>query len=370
MKLLFITHNSHRAGAQKVLLLFLQWLKNNTDYEFDVLDLNPGVLQDDFKAVCQKYYSIDNSKNTNKPLGQVIKRLYKLYNYNVLRTIINESYNIVYANTVKTIPIGVHIKQKSKQCKLLVHVHELEVAIKLLLPDITKYLNEIDHTLAVSNTVKKQLSNHFGFNKLKLSMVYAFSDTKNQAIKKEVAKSNFCIGASGHIDWRKGSDIFLQVARYFFKKNPKAKVDFIWVGYISSQDRLILEADIFKLGLTGKVKFVGEQKNPALFYQNFDVFLMTSREDPFPLVCIEVGQLGTPIVCFENAVGTAEIIKKGGGKLVPYLDIEEMSKALLLYYEQPEKLLADSLTAKSLFAHFTVDKQAPKLLQTIHKLIS
>lgn len=62
---------------------------------------------------------------------------------------------------------------------------------------------------------------------------------------------------------------------------------------------------------------------------------MTSREDPFPLVSIEVGLLGKPIISFEKAVGTNEILQDAGGFIVPYLSIEDMAQKALLYY-QPE----------------------------------
>src|SRR5690606_10497838 len=124
---------------------------------------------------------------------------------------------------------------------------------------------------------------------------------------------------SGLVDWRKGYDVFIQVARYIKKQRPELDIQFTWVGSISKTNRIIIEEDLLKLGLKETVSFVEELSNPYNVYNSFDVFLMCSREDPFPLVCIEMGMLLKPIICFEKATGTAEIISKGGGEIVAYL---------------------------------------------------
>ncbi|WP_242087556.1 glycosyltransferase family 4 protein [Aestuariivivens sediminis] len=372
MKLLFITHNSNRAGAPKVLLLFLQWLKFNTDYEFDVLDMCPGDLQNDFKNVSKSYYVWNPKKKYNpnvlaKTKAKLLGSLLQDNKAKTFKEICNTPYDLIYCNTVKSIPLGSLLKQELLKSKLFVHIHELSIAIKLMLPNISDYVNDIDHVIAVSEIVEAQLISLFAFDQNKISRVYAFSNFYSKTLTTRIKKQAFRIGASGTIDWRKGADIFLQVAYKFFKYQPNSNIEFNWVGSISSTDRLILENDIEKMGLHQKVRFVGELADPFSQYESFDIFLLTSREDPFPLVGIEVGQLGIPIICFKGAVGTEEVLKKGGGKLVPYLDVDEMVEAILHYLEHPQQRISDGQLAKELFAPFTVDKQAPKLLDVINK---
>jgi glycosyltransferase involved in cell wall biosynthesis len=96
---------------------------------------------------------------------------------------------------------------------------------------------------------------------------------------------------------------------------------------------------------------------------------MPSREDPFPLVCIEMGLLGIPIVCFEKATGTAEVLSNGGGKIIPYLDIESMAETIVFYYSNQEALDFDSQKAKEIFNNFTPEIICPQIYQLIENVI-
>lgn len=148
--------------------------------------------------------------------------------------------------------------------------------------------------------------------------------------------------------------------------------DDVKIGLIGNfgNDEHIIKADIKKMGLEDIVEFVGEQANPVTFYNNFDVLLLTSREDPFPLVCIEVAHLEKPIICFNKASGTTEIIKKGGGFVVPYLDVSAMAEKIMWYYSNPDKVITDGEKAKELFSGFTAHKMIPLLYEQIKSLIN
>ena len=60
--------------------------------------------------------------------------------------------------------------------------------------------------------------------------------------------------------------------------------------------------DAKRLGLGDRIKFVGPLEQPAQLFAAMDVFALTSREDPFPLVMLEAAAAGIPFVCFAEAV--------------------------------------------------------------------
>ena len=72
-----------------------------------------------------------------------------------------------------------------------------------------------------------------------------------------------------------------------------------------------------------------------------DVFLLSSREDPFPLVCLEAADCGVPIVCFAGAGGMADFVGSTCGGVAPYLDVPAMAQAL-------SSLLGDEMKARRL----------------------
>lgn len=369
-KILFISHEATRTGAPLILLSLIKWLKSNTqNIQFDVILINGGNIVDDFKKVCDNTFVYSASE---KPLKfkdilkeKVISKLgIKKEKDEILffKKIASNNYNLIYANSIASIPIAVKIKQNSLASKLIVHVHELNTIIKMMLPHFDAYIKDIDKFIAVSQLVRNNLIGKYGIDKSLIEVVYEFGVVEEKKIKKDNAI--FTIGASGTAHWRKGDDIFIQVANYIYINYPNAEIEFVWVGN-TFNNKLIIEADIQKLGLTSQVKFVGDQQDPIRFYKNFDVFLLTSREDPFPLVCIETANLDVPIICFEKASGTTEVIEKGGGFIVPYLDVQAMAEKVIFYYNNPVKRSEDGRRAKELFDQFTLDKIAPLLYEEI-----
>ena len=107
---------------------------------------------------------------------------------------------------------------------------------------------------------------------------------------------------------------------------------------------------------------------PENYFKNFDVFLLTSREDPFPLVAIEVGKSGIPIICFENATGTSEILINGGGFIVPYIDIVSIAEKLILYYNDEALRKRDGELNKVNFSIFTPEIMGKKLYEIIENV--
>ncbi len=374
MKILFITHNSSRSGAPYVLLQFLVWLRNHrASIHISVLDMSEGALQERFKVVADDYYTF------SKPVHQNVSFFQKVYvklfsnaredhKTQVINLVCQESYDLVYANTVKAVPLVLSIKERFGKAKIVAHIHELTTVIKLLVPNFRELASGIDQFISVSEMVGKELSTTWGIPREKIIQVHPFSDIIEK-INTNSSKDSFTVIASGKVDWRKGSDVFIQVARYVHKMHPDLPIVFEWIGAISYKDSTIITQEIIKLGLENHVFFKGELENPVSSYNKADVFLMCSREDPFPLVCIEMGQLKKPIICFENAVGTTEILKKGGGKIVPYLDIEAMAEALLEYYNNRTLVEKDGVRAAELFSEFTAENQCPKLFAVIEAAV-
>lgn len=115
----------------------------------------------------------------------------------------------------------------------------------------------------------------------------------------------------GSVQLRKGVDLFIQVASDFFRNDPTANVRFVWIGggFNPATDvnySVYLADQVKRSGLEGKVVFLDEISEIELAYAQCDVFLLTSRLDPFPNVAIDVALHSKPIVAFAGASGVAE----------------------------------------------------------------
>ena len=370
-KILFITHEATRTGAPFVMLYFMQWLRANHKIHIDVLSLKDGGLREEFKQVANDYFLLPVSSTAiqnkiSKFITKVKFKITGIKKMGFMEEISNRHYDIVYSNTIVSIPYGDRIKSINPNTKHVAHIHELNATIKIMLPDLSSYSKNIDCFIAASNLVKENLISNWAVPEVKVIRVYECSKVKTtQSIKKNKV---FTIGGSGTVHWRKGCDLFLQVARYVHKNSiAETKIEFVWVGEISKIEKIIIEEDLRKLDLVNMVTFVGQQKETSSFYQNFDVFLMTSREDPFPLVCIEMGMFSKPIVCFKGATGSEEIISKGGGVIVPYLDIEAMGDQVISYLNNPEMRNKHGEINKNEFSKFSPEIICPQLWSVIEK---
>lgn len=371
MKILFLTHDTSRSGAPLVLLYFLKWLKNHRpEIIIDVITLDNGSLESDFEENCNTLYNY--SKLVKPKSKSLIKRL--LLKLSIIKQVnptdkfvdklANEDYQLIYANTILTIPLASKINNKIQGSKFIAHIHELNVMIEKSLPNINDFFSQINQIIVPSKLVKTNLLKKWSIPESIIEVVHEFT-ALNHTSESKKNEEVFTVGASGLVHWRKGYDIFIQLARYIKSNYSEAKLKFVWVGRVPPLEKLIVKADIQKLDLMEEITFIGELEHPSNYYDLFDVFVMTSREDPFPLVCIEVGMLGKPIISFEKATGSNEIIRQGGGFIVPYLDIESMAERIMTYYSDRDLIKTHGEVNKEIFSQFTPENVCPKLFEKI-----
>jgi glycosyltransferase involved in cell wall biosynthesis len=145
----------------------------------------------------------------------------------------------------------------------------------------------------------------------------------------------------------------------------------MWIGGSTNGMELYeIEHDIRQAGISDRVHFINHVSNPLDYYREFNVFAMISREDPFPLVNLEVASLGKPIVCFKNAGGTPEFVEDDAGFIVPYLDIAEMADKIILLAKDDE--LRKKLGRRSLEKvkeNYDISVGASKILKIVERFL-
>jgi len=77
--------------------------------------------------------------------------------------------------------------------------------------------------------------------------------------------------------------------------------------------------------------------------------------------------MGKPIVCFEGVTGAAEVLRHGGGVIVPYLDVEAMARAVVDYALDPGRRSAHGELNKVQFARLGTEEQCPLMWQRISR---
>ena len=100
-----------------------------------------------------------------------------------------------------------------------------------------------------------------------------------------------------------------------------------------------------------------------------DVFVLTSREDPYPLACLEAATLGKPIVCFEQAGGMPEFVEKDCGTVVPFLRPDLLAVAVQeLLINSAKRQLAGHNALLKVQSRHSVESAGRQIVEQINLL--
>lgn len=319
-EILFISHEATRTGAPVFLLRLMKHISYQLDMDFVILLRSGGELVPDFSALGKTIVLSDPFKLDPLVLNRLKRRNIKL----------------IYSSTITNGMLQAQLKEL--KCPLLCHVHELSYSIENFFggKNIKQILDTTNMFLAGSKAVARNLHEQLKIPEERIILAYPFISVQENldAIESvelplDLPKDAIVIGTCGTISWRKGPDILLQVARLVLQKTNKP-VFFIWVGGpLSHGDYFKLRYDARLMGIEQAMIFTGNVQSHLPYFSQFDIFLLPSREDPFPLVVMDAASLGIPIICFDRAGGAPELAETDAGIVVPYLDVESMADAIL-----------------------------------------
>ena len=143
-------------------------------------------------------------------------------------------------------------------------------------------------------------------------------------IKEElgIPQENKVIGIVGRLVEQKGMDDFLRVASEVNKLNKACS--FVVVG--DGPLRQSLEQLASQLNL--KILFLGDRSDVPQFMGVFDIFIITSKWEPFGIVVLEAMAARVPVVGF-SVEGMKEIFETGGGILIQKRNHRELAEVIV-----------------------------------------
>lgn len=329
-KVLFISHDAQPHGAQMLLLHLVRWLVKNTGIVPHVLLKRPGPLAKDFEAVAHTFVLKEGDFD------------------GLLRQCRRERYDLIYSNTITNGEVLQALA--TYDCPVITHVHELGYWISYRSGAVNnaQVVQNTDYFIACSQAVADCLHQMLSVPRSRIFLVHEFIFTRTEGFDVVVARQEtrtelglppncWVVGGSGTTDWRKSPDLFVQLANEVKPRPGGPEVHFVWVGGDHAGPEFgMLWHDVQRLGIEKRVHFLGHRDNPREIFAAFDVFALTSREDPYPLVNLEVAALGIPVVGFEQSGGVREWVEEDAGFVVPYLDVREMGRRVSELFDQPE----------------------------------
>lgn len=392
---LFVSHEASRTGAPMVLLHLQRWLRRNRRaLRFETALLADGPLRANFEAL-GPVHLLGSERGwwpartpTERGLDQlglsrVADRVQRLRVLRRTRPL--PAAPIVYLNTIVSTPV---LRYLNRQPRLVVcHAHELASTLQegLRPADRTMLADRVDLVLAAAQPVGDVAIEQWHVPPSRVKVFEEFvaaaeldrpeaAEVDAQRRRLGIPADALVVGGSGTMAWRKGPDLFVQLARQMPEAVGGRPVHFVWTGEaLLPIDRYRLQFDLDRAGLTGRVHLPGEQSEPGPVFAMADVFALTSREDPFPLVVLEHALFGIPTVCFDGAGGIAQFVRRGGeaqpqGFAVPYLDVPAMAATVVDLLADPERRrdVGDNAAAAVRTDH-DVDTVAPALWAEVER---
>jgi glycosyltransferase involved in cell wall biosynthesis len=176
---------------------------------------------------------------------------------------------------------------------------------------------------------------------------------------------------AGTVEWRKGPDLFVQVAAEV-RRRTRDPVSFVWVGgHLEGSDWERIRSDIERAG-ADHVRFLGFKPDPHRWFRLADVFALTSHEDPFPLVCLEHALLRHPVVTYRNG-GMVELLEAAGPEaatgVVDHLDVGAFADRVIAFLESDRlRIAAGEQLERRVREHHTTETSVPQLLEDLERV--
>jgi glycosyltransferase involved in cell wall biosynthesis/SAM-dependent methyltransferase len=333
-----VSHDAYFHGAQRVALTLAQTLAGPLGYRVETLLCGDGPLRPQFEAVgpVHDFYSPSSTR-------QVRER--------IVRDLAARGARAALCNT--SVVGDVVELLKTEGFSVVSMVHELPGLIKAhgLDASIERIACYADRVVFPAVVVREKFRELTGMPRSKalvrpqgLLAPNRFKgrwDTARRELRSRLGlpEHTAIVLAVGYADHRKGLDLFIEAGLRMLER--RRDVTFVWVGhhdvdtFSKAQERLAVT------GRGGAFLFPGLVEGSDVFFAGADVYLMTSREDPFPLVVLDALDAELPVVGFDGAGGFVELLARGCGVLVPYLDVAAMAAAaerLLTDYEERDRI--------------------------------
>lgn len=174
-------------------------------------------------------------------------------------------------------------------------------------------------------------------------------------LRPDGSEDDFVVIGAGHVQPRKGVDLFIEVARQAIAAAKGRKLRFVWIGEGFCIENfpdyfLALQDQLKRSGMTDFVHFASQTPEIEYAYGLADLLLLPSRLDPLPNVAIDAMLEGLPVLCFDGATGISDVLRQVALDercVADYINTADMSGKLLALANSPELYAETSARIKS-----------------------
>lgn len=311
MSALVVLHEATRTGAPRVGGLIAAALQKFMDVRVLCLSDGPLVGWLQARIGAQNLEVIDFAKARHRtPFAERVDL--------ARETLGAADSGLVYVNSTAASEFIVAAKACGRRA--ILHTHEKADMLRRLLEiDLAKLeiLSLCDGVVLAASSLRSDLAEVFGFvpercfdfgiavDAAEIARLAAAdgAPARNAAGEAIGGGGRLVVGMCGHASRRKGADIFFDAAAALPDQ------DFVWIGNWDRDEAPENPvAARYENEMLPNLYVTGGVDNPYRHLSRCDLFFLSSREDPNPLVLAEALLLGLPILAFSHTTAVADFL--------------------------------------------------------------
>lgn len=265
--------------------------------------------------------------------------LFKIYK-TAQKLLYEDKYDIITVQDQYYLALAGWILAKKFKFGMEIQIHGFE-KYRGLRKMIAKFvIPKANSIRAVSQRLKKQMIGEFGVDSEKITVIPVHADIMNQesGIRNYGINDKFVFLTVGRLVPIKNIEMQIRAmakivgTQNFVSANKKIELWIVGEG----EEKEKLKNLCYALCVMRYVKFLGWQDDLRKFYEQADVFLLTSNYEGWGMVAVEAASHGLPIIMTD--VGCAgEVIKNGeNGIVISAGRQEELENAMIRLMEEKE----------------------------------
>lgn len=379
-RILFIGHEASVSGAPVLLLNLLQLLREQPGIKVSLVMSRGGPFLETYR---QHYPVLVMKPEGYAGSGNMVHRA-----YHILLNRVKWLYlvwlacraSVIFSNTIVNGRLLKSIRLFRK--KMVTYVHELDRVIETYIPTGDSALTiRYSRLFAYPSGAVKEALLRYGIAQKQLHRLSYYFPVAQNILNDTVSRqafagrfrqqfdlsAGFIVGGMGKAGTRKGTDMFIEVCEKVVRRNRD--IQFCWIGaFDNSETETYLRNLASSKGIEAFIRFTGAMPyhlyNPAAL----DLFFLSSREDPYPLVVLEAGFMEVPAICFEASGGIPEFVENDAGWVIPGFSVEEAAETILELYRNRALVKEKGKAARKKSLSLHADKE--KIIGQFNNLLN
>ena len=339
MKIIYPLHFPGRGGAERYVLLLAKRARQE-GHQILFLFGGDGPFISEVKKAGFSYQFLKMKHPFD--LVAVVK---------LAKIIKTEKPDVIHTQFLRENFIAILASKISRGPKIFSTVHRIEPKNLIQRTFNRIFSRGLVRFIAVSQVAEEYLLEE-GINREKIVIIYNGTEL---SVKRESRQkhSDLIIGYAGRLSAEKNVPLLLKAVS-LIKNTCSFQIQIAGDG----PERDFLEQESMKRGLENRVHFLGHIKDLSKKYSEWDILILPSRLEVFPMVLLEAMSYGVPVIA-SRVGGNQELIKDGiSGLLFESDNAEDLAKKIKEFVRDRKLQKTLSLKGRLRAEEFSAGKMA------------